>query len=355
MKLKFFTMLVMGLFIMVFFANGCIFDSAKKINNDNTEYEVPDLEDEFGGYKPTDEAPGFGDPEILSDFGEDEDVADLLSTDPQIAKDIEDSLAEVYFLRITWGRLDWDTTAATVINWSGEAQIDKGTLVLLKTIRFEPGDYIHRPRPDRQTLEWTSYTGPHFDGIYIAIVVPPNDTTSVEGTLTFTTTPFTKTFSFSELDSINLIYPVDQEGNEIAFVGHKKQLVPCGNGFLEGRWIKTALYKGVFKGRWINRDGSLAGHLKGHWGIRKNGQKVFFGKYISRNGAFRGFLKGRWGYSDPVGSVDNERQGWFAGEWFDRKHLAKGVLKGHWRAGGQMGRKGFFGGWWEQLCPYSSP
>jgi hypothetical protein len=61
MKLKFFTLLMMGLFMAIFFVNGCIFDSAKKINNDNTEFEIPDLEDEFGGYKPTDEAPGFGD------------------------------------------------------------------------------------------------------------------------------------------------------------------------------------------------------------------------------------------------------------------------------------------------------
>ena len=340
MKLKFFTLLTMGLFMAIFFVNGCIFDSAKKINNDNTEVEIPDLEDEFGGFKPTDEAAGFGDPEILSEFGEDEDVVDLLSTDPQIAKDIEDSQVVVYFLRITWGRLEWDTTATTITNWSGTAQIDKGSLVLLRKIRFEPGDYIHRPRPDRRTLKWTSHTGPHFDGIYIAIVVPPNDTTSAEGTLTFTTTPFTKTFSFSELDSINLIYPVDEEGNEIVFVGYKKQLVPCGNGFLEGRWIKTASYKGIFKGRWVNRDGSLAGHFRGHWGIRKDGLKVFFGKYISCSGVFRGFLKGRWGYSE------NEEKGWLAGEWFDRNHLAKGVLKGHWRAGGEMGRKGFLEGWW---------
>ncbi len=351
MKLKFFAVLVVILCTTTFFAGGCIFDSAKKINNDNTEVEVPDLEDEFGGYKPTDEAPAFGDPEILNDFGEDQEVEDLLSTDPQVARDMEDSLVVVYFLRITWGRLEWDTTASSVIDWSGKAQIDKGTLVLLRTIRFEPGDFIHRPRPDRKTLEWTSYTRPHFDGIYIAIVVPPNhaDSIDTEGSFTFTTTPFSRTFSFSELDSINVIYQVDGEGNEIAFVGCKKQLVPCGNGFLDGRWIQTAPHRGVFKGRWINRDGSLAGHLKGHWGIRHNGEKVFFGKYVSFNGAFRGLLKGRWGYSD------NQARGWFVGEWFDRNHQAKGVLKGHWRAGEQMRRKGFFEGEWRRFCPYSSP
>ncbi|MCK4816784.1 hypothetical protein KA005_13520, partial [bacterium] len=184
MRTRLFITLIVSLFTVIFFVGGCIFDSTKKINNDNTELEIPDLEDEFGGFKPTSEAPGFGDPEILSEFGEDEDVADLLSTDPQVAADIEVSLVEVYFLRITWGQLEWDTTATTVMDWSGAAQIDKGTLVLLRTIRFEPGDYIHRPRPDRRTLEWTSFTQPHFDAIYIAIVVPPDDTTSGEGNLT---------------------------------------------------------------------------------------------------------------------------------------------------------------------------
>ena len=344
MRTRFSVTLIISLFTMIFFVNGCIFDSAKKINSDNAELDVPDLEDEFGGFKPTDEVAGFGDPEILSEFAEDQDVVDLLSTDPQIAADIEDSLVGVYFLRITWGRLEWDTTATTITDWSGTVQIDKGALVLLRKIRFEPGDYIHRPRPDRRTLEWTSYTGPHFDGICVAIVVPPGDTASTEGTLTFSSTPFSRTFSFSQLDSINVVYPVDQEGNEIAFVGHKKQLVPCGNGFLEGRWMKTARNQGVFKGKWINRDGSLAGHLKGLWGVRSNGDKVLFGKYISHNGTFKGLLQGSWGYSD------NEEGGWFAGEWCGQNGQAKGVLKGHFRVGGEKGRKGHFQGQWRQLC-----
>jgi hypothetical protein len=351
MKLKFSILLIVGLFMTVFVLNGCIFDSAQNINNDNTEVEVPDLEDEFGGYRPTNEAPGFGDPEILAEFVEDQDVVDLLDTDPQIAEAMEDSLVEVYFLRITWGNLEWDTTATAVMDWSGKAQIDKGSLVLLRTIRFEPADRIHRPRPNRQTLEWTSYTRPHFDGIYIAIVVLPSDTSSAEGSLTFSTTPFSRTFNYSELDSINVIYSVDEEGNEIAFRGCKKELVPCGNGFLEGRWIRTARHKGVFKGRWITRDGSLAGHFMGHWGIRRNGQKVFFGKCISHNGEFRWLIRARWEYAHWQG----ENRGWFVGEWFDRNRVARGVLKGHFRVGGQMGRKGFFEGGWEQYCPYGSP
>jgi hypothetical protein len=345
---KYFLTISAMIILFGFFVNGCIFESVKKINNDNTQAQVPNLEDEFGGYKVTDEVPGFGDPEILDEFGEDQEVADLLSQDPQIASDMGNPAIDVYFLRITWGMLEGDSSAVNVIDWSGSATINQGTLVLLKTIRFEPEDYIHRPRPDRQTLEWTSYTRPHFDGICIAIVIPPNDTSSAEGSFTFITSPFTGTFSFSELESIDVVYSVDAYGNEISFVGHKKQLTPCGGGFLEGRWIPTQPDQGKFFGKWINQDGILAGHLKGHWGIKKNGEKVLFGKYISIGGEFKGLLRGRWGFEG-----DGEG-GWFFGHWHDRHHRPQGIFKGHWRAGDEVNRKGFFNGVWRRICPYES-
>ena len=90
MRQKSFVALLVCFSLAAFLASGCIFDSATKINNDNTEVQIPDLEDEWGGYKPTDEAPAFGSPEILSEFTEDKDVVDLLETDPQIAEAIED-------------------------------------------------------------------------------------------------------------------------------------------------------------------------------------------------------------------------------------------------------------------------
>lgn len=346
MKFKVYTVLCVSLLVLALLVSGCIIDSTKKVNDDDTELQIPDLEAEFGGFKPTDETAGFGDPEILGEFAEDQEVVDLLSTDPQIAADIEDSVVEVYFLRITWGRLEWDTTATNVTDWSGSLQTDKGALVLLRKIRFEPGDHIHRPRPDRRTLEWTSYTGPHFDGIYVAIVIPPGDTSSAEGTLTFSSTPFSHTFGFSELDSINVVYPVDQEGNEIAFVGYKKQLVPCGNGFFDGRWIRTRQHEGICEGRWINRDGSLAGHFEGYWGKRNNGQKMFFGKCIGPNGEFRGLIRARWEYSASRG----ESGGSFVGKLYDDNGQAEAAFKGHFRVGGEKGRKGHLQGQWKQLC-----
>ena len=47
MKKHFLTIFIM-IFLFGFFVNGCIFESVKKINNDNTQAQVPNLEDEFG-------------------------------------------------------------------------------------------------------------------------------------------------------------------------------------------------------------------------------------------------------------------------------------------------------------------
>lgn len=346
MNLKLLTAVIAAFLLTAFLVSGCIFDSSKKISGTDTEVTVPDLEEEFGGYTSTDEAPGFGDTEILNDFEEDQDIIDLLSTDPKIAEYMEDSLVEVYFLRITWGRLDLDTTITTVTDWSGSAQIDKGVLVLMRTLCFDPGDYIHYPREDRQTLEWTSYTGPHFDGIYVAIVVPPGDTSGLTGTLTFSTAPFSITLNYSELDSINVVYPAGQDGEEISFIGYKKQLVPCGNGFLEGRWTRTRQHEGVCEGKWINRDGTLAGHFQGTWGRRRGGEQVFFGKCIGPNGEFKWLIKATWRYSYS----HYEDRGMFGGEWCDQYGHALGHLEGHFRVGGEQGKKGSMQGQWKLLC-----
>jgi hypothetical protein len=345
-NLKFLTVVCVAFLSTAFLVGGCIFDSSKKISGTDSQVTVPDLEEEFGGYTSTDEAPGFGDPEILNDFEEDQDVVDLLSTDPKIAEYMEDSLVEVYFLRITWGRLDLDTTVTTVTDWSGLAQIDKGILVLLKTLCFDEGDYIHYPRPDSQTLEWTSYTGPHFDGIYVAIVVPPDDSSGVAGAFNFSTAPFSITLNYSELDSIDVVYPVGQDGDEICFVGYKKQLAPCGNGFMEGRWIRTRRHQGEARGKWISRDGSLSGHFEGTWGRKNNGEQMFFGKCIGPTGDFKWLIRAKWEYSHYFG----EDGGRFIGEWYDQNGEAQGTLGGHFRVGGQQGKKGSMQGQWKSLC-----
>lgn len=333
------SVLLIGLMLM-FAINGCIFDSPKEAADEpENNQEESALELDFGGYNTADEAAAFGDQSLTTDFEEDEAVSDLLEADASVNADLESNSINTYFLRIKWGRLQWDSTATEVTDWSGKASINKGTLVVLRKIRFEMNDKLVLPRPDRKTIEWVSQTQPHFDGIALAII--DNDTTTdAVGEFTLTAGSYSKTFTYAELDSMELLEAVGSAGNEISIASRGKSVVPFAGGFLEGRWMRTDSTRGIFKGRWINSMGTNAGFLKGVWGVRRSGHKVFFGKWINRNGRFQGLLAGTWEYGD------DQNQGSFDGYWVNRSLYRGGDLKGLWKTGEAGSGKGQFQGKW---------
>lgn len=335
--------------LVAFLMAACSNDKLTSPGDIPGEDEEVSLDKEFGGYNTTDEPTAFGDKEMMDEFGEDSEVDDAISDAPETLVDLNSDKVKALFLRITWGLLEGDSTATEEVDWSGSAEINKGTLVLLKTIRFERNDFIHLPRESRQKIEFTSFTKPHFDGIAIAII--DNDTTqkNVEGTFTLSLQggTYTKVLTFSELDSLDLVEAVGPGKNEVSIVSRSKEIVPFAGGFLSGRWKKTHPNGGIFKGRWINSLGTNAGHLRGIWGINKRGQKVFFGKYISLNGQFRGLLAGKWEFTR------GENVGVFRGRWVDRNLNTRGTLKGHFKTGGPGDRRGFFHGRWHVSEPGS--
>lgn len=309
--------------------------------------EIPGNEDElsldkeFGGFDTSDEPVAFGDTEILEEFTEDAEVADAISEDPQTVDALNAPTVKAYFLRVTWGLLEGDSMATEVIDWSGSAEINKGTLVLLRAIRFERNDFIHLPRESKQKIEFTSFTKTHFDGLALAII--DNDTTQkdTEGTFTLVAGSYSVVLSFNELDSLELVDSLGTEGLGVSIVSRSKEVVPFAGGFLSGRWVKTRPNGGLFKGRWINSLGTNAGHLRGIWGINRRGEKVFFGKYISLNGEFRGLLAGEWEYTR------DDNRGVFKGRWVNRSLTIMGILKGHFKTGHPGDRRGFFHGRWK--------
>jgi len=312
--------------------------------DNNTSDEGVSLDKEFGGYTTEDEDFAFGEADLAEEFPADIEAADPVAADPEVAAVLSsdtDAGMKAYFLRVTFGLLEGDSTATEVIDWSGSAEVSKGTLVVLKTIRFENGDYIVRPRSSRQAFDFVAFTKPHFDGFALAII--DNDTTNdgVEGTFTITAGSYTKTLSFSELDSLELLEPVGSNGHEVSIVSRSRDVVPFAGGFLAGRWAKTREQGGVFRGRWINSIGTNAGFLRGIWGINRGGEKVFKGKYISMNGRFGGLLAGHWEYRD------DETSGVFKGRWVNRAHDTVGVVKGHFKTGRANDRRGYFHGRYE--------
>ncbi len=344
MKKSWFSLLMLGVLVM-FLAIGCSNEQAISPDENPPGEEELSLDKPFGGFNTEDETVGFGDPDMIDDFPEDVDVADPFSVDPVTVEALNSDSIKAFFVRITWGLLEGDSTATEVLDWSGFAEINKGTLVVLKTILFEPDDFIQLPRVSRQRIDFTSHILGHFDGIAIAII--DNDTTQedVEGTLTFTAGNFSTVLSFSDLDSLDMVESVDVGSSDlnyqVSIVSQVKEVEPFEGGFMAGHWVRLRPDGGIFKGRWINSIGTNAGFLRGIWGINRRGERVFFGKFISLTGEFRGLMAGEWEFTE------DDHVGVFRGRWVNRSLTLIGVLGGHFTTGRPGDGRGFFQGRWE--------
>ncbi len=317
---------------------GCTKNSP--VSPDDENLDAIDLD--FGGYTTADESP---DAELVADYDiEDETVNDGVNEDPSVIAMMDSTGLDVYHVRITWGNLEWDSTASIATDWSGSAVTSKGILTTLKVIRFErQTDHLVLPRSDRKSLEWVSFTQQHFDGIHFVII--NNDTTDEEGTFTINAGAYSRTFTFSELDSLDLIEDVDNLGNQIAVNSRIREGVfsPGGWGFLEGRWIRVKENGGKFWGRWVNNLGLRGGFLKGIWGINQDGNKVFHGKLVDKDHKFAGLISGVWEYTDPESGI-----GVFRGRWVNASLTKVGTVDGKFNTGEQGDRKGLFRGRWER-------
>jgi len=310
--------------------------------NQNDGEETLDLNMTNGGFDTSNEPVAFGDADIAAESVEDANAADDFADDPATIDALNSASIKAYELRITFGLMQGDSSATEVVDWSGSAEINKGTLAVLKTIRFENGDYLHLPRDNRRRVAFTSMTRPHFDGLLLAIIDNDTSDTGLEGTFTFNAGAYSRTLTFSELDSLDLLEPVGATGHEVSIISRSKEVAPFDGGFLAGRWVKKTVNDGTFFGRWINSMGTNAGHLRGIWGVNRNGEKVFFGKYISLSGEFRGLLRGAWGFGRGTDG------GFFRGNWVDRNNQTVETLHGHWKSGRPGDGRGYFHGRYHQ-------
>ncbi len=298
------------------------------------------LDKAYGGFDTSDEQPGFGDPDIMSDVSADEPASDPVAMDA--ASDLSSGQIPAYVVRITWGKLEGDSTATEVIDWSGYAEINKGVLGVLRLIRFErQTDRLVLPRQSKQRIDFESQTSRHFDGLMLLIV--DNDTTDLDGELTLQLGAYSRTLSFAELDSLDLLEQVDDAGNEVSIVSHGRYVNHFAGGFFAGRWIRMNERMGRFHGRWIDIMGNNSGFLKGIWGQNGRGRRVMFGKYIKMDGSFGGLLAGHWGYSPT-----DRMHGWLKGRWVSRNQQEMGRFRGVWKTGKPGDRRGFFHGRWNR-------
>ncbi len=331
----------------------------KNTEPDNSAGEI-NLTDDFGGYKATNETPAFGDSEMSGEGNE-------AANDPLSARSDVDSLkndpeVNVYSVEFLWGHFEMDSTETDITDWSGTISVERGAVVAIRLVRFEPGDGIVRPRNSRREIAFRSWTQPSFDGILVFVYDPKLENGQPENSLTFSSGPYSRTFTMTELGQISEV--ADVGDNQFSVNAIKLERLECGEGFFEGRWVRPAADSalGTFIGRWISADGLMIGHLRGHFGTREDGAKMMFGKWISRAGVFRGFLRGEWGFGDDADPMA-ENFGWFNGDLFDRDENIIGEYEGNWvqrrpENGHNEGandddrrtKHGLFRGQWRQIC-----
>jgi hypothetical protein len=338
---------------------GCSSTEEASVNDDlMTRDQVVDLDDPYGGFNFADEQPAFGDATMTEMFGPElnAEYNDPIEDDPEVVRNRERRLP-VRYLMITWGNLEADSTIDFVTDWSGSLRAENGAICLKRTIAWDARDEI-LPRTSRDLIEWRSHTQPHFDGILVALHKIAKPDTTIEPTVadvaitqpmsvTFDTGPLTVTLSDEDLVDLHRVVQVDDAGNAVAFNSLTVEPGACPSGFLAGQW-KPVTHRpgGIFRGKWISRNGIHEGYVRGIYGPTSGGDKMFFGKWINHGGQFQGLLLGYYG------AFDQEPGGWFKGVWLTRGLRPGGHLNGVWGTRDDSDRPGgFFKGRWAKDCP----
>lgn len=309
-----------------------------------------DLPEDFGGYTATDESPGFGDEELLSAYRDEEPYNDEMTYHPDVQDANGRRGARHYALRMVWGNLDHpDTTIypgedCPITDWSGSVEIDGGVLIIERLIRFDPHDYIVRPRGGPRVVEWISHTMNHVDGIVFRIVdTPDSRPDSASNTIKISTPFYSSEISLDDLQDYRELIIFDA-CNKISLMATEIDPHACPSGFLEGIWAAETDTSGGFRGIWIGSAGEIAGYLRGRYEVR-DGERVILGKWITGSGDFGGLLRGSWTPLDPADGPD----GYFEGRWVDDTFTVRGFFKGHYCIREDTGT-GFFHGRWINRC-----
>lgn len=312
---------------------------------DDADVIASALEEENGGLDMEDEAPLFGEPEALAaaEVASAVPFTDAMAEDAETVAMLEQPGAVHGNVALIWGQLPPDAAPEDYArDWSGRLSVNRGALIVRRTIRFEPATDAILPRVDRTFVDFESVTRPFADGVVLTIVDP----TPGAGPLTLTydlADGSTHAIDLASLLDGPEVREVDSQGDRIAAVA-LRNADACDHGFLRGRWRALRPGLGGLLGEVSDDDGALIGHVRGIWGQRQNGERVFFGKYIDADGAFRGIFAGHWAAGD------------FHGRWLVAAG-ERGRLDGMYResAPGQVVGGVFLGRWAETSCAADIP
>jgi len=300
------------------------------------------IEEDNGGLDMNDTDPMFGDAEMFADAAIEADtaVADPMASEPETAAAMSAPDAALFNVLVLWGQMPPDFHNQNGHEWDGTISINRGALIVRRTVGFEDRTDALAPRSDRQSVSFISMTLPRVDGLILTVADP--EPASTDPLVVTYTARSGAEFSATMADLVSGVQSmaVDGSGNRIAAAALPGPIDRCANGTLRGRWHRVADGRGKLIGVVSNGDGEAVGHLLGVYGRRATGEQVFFGKYIDEGGAFRGLFAGDY------------RDGHFQGRWIVRDDPDHGVLAGEYREtidGPETGGL-FMGRWAETSC-----
>lgn len=294
------------------------------------------LEEENGGMTDAREAPGFADPAVLA-------AAELVTTyadSANLTAPIEQAAgATGYRVMLLWGHLpaahdheDGDVAPAPAkIDWTGGVSVDEGAIGVKRTIKFDPHDGV-APRTSPSLVSFVSHTRPRVDGLLLKVVIPSGGAK----VLHFDTASLSADIDLSELAAKGGgVAPLGDGRNGLAWLGFE-ETPGVARGFVVGKWGKLQADVGKLRGRVVDGDGELLGHVRGIWGHSEHHDgDVFFGKYIDATGDFQGLFGGKYGdgkLEGVWGTKEPESAGVVEGRYSDgyEKHDGRGVFLARW-------------------------
>lgn len=208
-------------------------------------------------------------------------LPDMISSLPDFrVSDINDSIYDVFLVAFLWGKLINLTPPVDVAyDWDGSLSVNGPSIVKsLFAVDFEHGEDSLIPEDITSSESWGSFTDNEFDGIVFLVLYDKVTPTFAPQVLTFSTTPITLQFDFSQLVHFFAYYPVDPAYG-VAVAAHKIRLHHCREGYLNGIWHKsdTSDFVGSFEGLWFGAGGDTIGVYAGNFWQNEEGHNILEG------------------------------------------------------------------------------
>jgi hypothetical protein len=252
---------------------------------------------------------------------------------------------------IRWGYFPGQPGADTWMDWSGFVAVSRGTVELIRPLRFEndltpparPAEDFVREGVDPRVVRFRSHTLPHWDGVLLR-VTRPSHTPAV---LVIHAGGTTRVLPFEELFDLDASEIVDDDGHELKIRARIATPDACvvATGEAAGRWGAIDADRGLFRGMLdmggeqanlygrthdalgpyglfrgvAGADGEPIGNFRGFYAAfhYSPGEGALVGVARGEDGA-RGAIVGRWRLDDVVTPGDLEGDGSFVARLLQR-------------------------------------